>query len=334
MAPTLPCGAFAPNSLASSATPSLDTLSRQHPLPADPHLAFAEEGHQYTAWGQRVQRSTTKLIAECFGAFDGAGCVETYYEAWKANPKSEYHARIHAALDAGASEEEAKASILAMWEQWRDLGTALHAHCELDLNGVAPALDPALAPEVAQFEQFKASAFVAERGLRPYRTELCVAYRAADGVVVCAGRVDALFVDAEGSFYLLDFKRSKRKLGGGQRGFQGAMGTGVASHLAETDFHKYSLQLACYALMLEQTHGIAVDERCYLLRMHPSLSTYELVQGRDLRKEALALLESEHQRLLEELKKKSNEKSGHNFFSDSSIKLFSSSDKKRSGVVG
>jgi ATP-dependent exoDNAse (exonuclease V) beta subunit len=292
-----------------------DPLAQQHPLPADAHLAFAEEGHQYTAWGQQVQRSTTKLIESCFEQFDGAGCVETYYEdTWKANPKSKYHARIHAALAAGMSEEEVKASIRAAWEaegaEARRLGTALHLHCELDLNGHAPVPHPELAAEIDQYEQFKASAFVAERGLKPYRTELSVAYRADDGVVVCAGRVDALFVDAAGAVYLVDFKRSKHKLGGKQHGFWdakrrvAAMGRGVATHLADTHFHRYSLQLACYALMLRQSQGVDVAERCYLLRMHPSLSkatpTYELVQCKDLCVEALTLFHEEHQRLLEE----------------------------------
>ena len=112
----------------------LTVLALKHPLPADAHLTFVEEGHQYTAWGQRVERSTTKLIEACFDDFDGAGCVETYYEAcWKSNPKSKYYARIHASLAAGRSEEEVKASIRAAWEaegaEARRLGTALHAHC-------------------------------------------------------------------------------------------------------------------------------------------------------------------------------------------------------------
>ena len=70
---------------------------------------------------------------------------------------------------------------------------------------------------------------------------------------------------------MLDFKRSEHKLGGAQRGHWGARGKGVASDLADTPFHRYSLQLACYALMLMQSQGIDAGDRLYLLRMHPSL---------------------------------------------------------------
>ena len=46
-----------------------------------------------------------------------------------------------------------------------------------------------------------------EYGLMPYRTELTVAAR-ANGTVVCAGQIDALFIDKHGFCYMVDWKRS------------------------------------------------------------------------------------------------------------------------------
>ena len=67
---------------------------------------------------------------------------------------------------------------------------------------------------------------------------------------------------------------------------------------------KYSLQTSIYNLMLQQTHGIDVGKRMYILRMHtdrkgkyPGKPEYELVQCRDLRSEACELLRLEEERL-------------------------------------
>eukprot|EP00966_Prymnesium_polylepis_P036715 852012-Prymnesium_polylepis.1 len=49
--------------------------------------------------------------------------------------------------------------------------------------------------------------------------------------------------------------------------------------------------------MLENTHGIDVGDRMYLLRMHGDRNAYELVQCRDLRDEAREALRSEADRL-------------------------------------
>ena len=280
-------------------------LAAAHPLPADPHLRFEEAGHTYTAWGQRVERSTTRLLHdECFHEFDAVACTDAFYDGWKTNPSSKYHERVHELLAAGLDDEAVKAQIRADWkalgEEASRLGTALHAHCEFDMNGQPPPpLDPAIATEVAQYEAFKASDFVRERGLRPFRSELSVAYRGDDGLVACAGQIDALYRDAEGNVYLLDFKRvdPKHKLAPAARGFKGLRGKGVAAHLHDAHYWRYSLQTSAYNVMLRASHGLDAGDRMYLLRMHKKLPTYELVQCADLRAEAAAMLERELARL-------------------------------------
>ena len=67
-----------------------------------------------------------------------------------------------------------------------------------------------ISKEIVQFEAFKASPWVKDLGLRPYRTELCVGWR-ADGRSVSAGQIDALYVDKAGLYYLIDFKRVESK---------------------------------------------------------------------------------------------------------------------------
>ena len=53
--------------------------------------------------------------------------------------KHKYYNIIKQTLDAGGDDEAAKAAIRALWEakgaEASRLGTALHLHCEYDLNG-------------------------------------------------------------------------------------------------------------------------------------------------------------------------------------------------------
>ena len=170
----------------------------------------------------------------------------------------------------------------------------------------AAPLCPEIAKEIAQFEAFKASDFYTSRGLRPYRTELCVGWR-HDGRSVSAGQIDALYVDKDGLYYLFDFKRvaKNHKLDPEEVGFRAgrdadpACGLGPMAHLPDTHFQKYSLQTSIYNLMLLNLHGKDVEDRMYLLRMHADRAAFELVLCRDLRSEAREALRVEEERLVE-----------------------------------
>ena len=158
--------------------------------------------------------------------------------------------------------------------------------------------DAEIADEIAQFEAFKASAEYKRLGLRPYRTELCVAWR-ADGRSVSAGQIDALYVDGEDpktcNYYIFDFKRvkSKHKLCPKEKGFccQGeepACALPPIAHLPDTHLQKYSLQTSIYNLMLHQTHGIDAGKNMYLLRMHTD--RVELIRKQNAKRKSGATL--------------------------------------------
>ena len=164
---------------------------------------------------------------------------------------------------------------------------------------------PEISKEIAQFEAFKASKFVTNLGLRPYRTELCVGWRAG-GRSVSAGQIDALYVDKKGLYYLIDFKRVESKNildpnnSATKRGFKGACGLQPIAHVPDTHYQHYSLQTSIYNLMLKQTHGSKYDvgKRMYLVRMHADRPEHECVPCADLRVEAKQLLDAEHARLV------------------------------------
>lgn len=140
---------------------------------------------------------------------------------------------------------------------------------------------------------FKASKWATDLGLRPYRTELCVGWRAG-GRSVSAGQIDALYVDKAGLYYLIDFKRVESKnildpkKPATKRGFKGACGLPPIDHVPDTHYQHYSLQTSIYNLMLKQTCGRDYDvgDRMYLVRMHADRAEPEHVLCADLRAEA------------------------------------------------
>ena len=285
---------------------NVDALARQHALVGDAQHEFDEERHEYTVFGQRVERSTTEVIAGWFAPFDPAACTDAYFARWAENPDSEYYEVIWDVRAEGLPDEEAVRRIHAEWErrgvEAGRLGTLLHLHCEYDCNGMEIVRHPELLAEIGQYECFKVSSFVRDRNLTAYRTELSVSYRVGE-VYVCAGQIDALYVDAAGMYYIIDFKRVRAKYQidpkhrYSMRGYEGAMGRGPVKCLPDTRFHKYSLQAAMYNVMLLQSRGIDAGARMYLLRMHRDRCAFELVQCADLRKEAGVVLAEEYARL-------------------------------------
>ena len=104
-----------------------------------------------------------------------------------------------------------------------------------------------ISAEIAQFNAFKASKWMRDLGLRPFRTELCVAWRDA-GRTISAGQIDGLYVDSAGDYYIVDFKRVEKgkildpKHKGTQNGWKGQRGLDPISHIPDTPYQHYSLQ--------------------------------------------------------------------------------------------
>ena len=279
------------------------TLARINPLPSDPHLIFDEEPHTYTCWGQLVTRSVTGIVACAFDSFDPVVCTNKYFDRWSSDPESEYFALIERVRAAGGDD---KYAISCIHSEWRErgqeasrLGTVLHRYCEFDCNN-SPVTPPAeLQQELTQWFAWKRSTAVRESELCPFRTELTVAWRVGD-TVVTAGQIDALFTCKHGYVYMVDFKRvaSKHALDPRELGFGGRTGIGSVAHVPDTQYQRYSLQQSLYCVMLKQTHGLDVEDRMYLLRMHADRDSYQIVQCRDLRREAEVLLQQAYTQVL------------------------------------
>ena len=282
-----------------------------NPLPNDGEIIFTEEGHEYTVYGEKIDRSCTGVVGSYFAPFDPVANTNKFYAGWqreydRGNTAHKYYAIIHDTLERGGDHDDAAAAIRASWEaegaKAARLGTLLHLHCEYDLNADALAPDAEIWNEIEQFNEFKASTWVQDLGLRPYRTELCVGWRVG-GQSVSAGQIDALYIDEAGLYYIIDFKRVKHTTildpdkAATRQGFKGARALPPISHVPDTHYQHYSLQTSIYNLMLRNTTAIDVEDRMFLVRMHVDRLHVEIVKCHDLRTEAKVLLEAEHARL-------------------------------------
>ena len=79
---------------------------------------------------------------------------DEWFQKWKTDRKHKYYSIIKQALDAGGDDDAAKAAIRASWEaagkEAARLGTALHLHCEYDLNGEPLPPSSEITKEIAQ----------------------------------------------------------------------------------------------------------------------------------------------------------------------------------------
>lgn len=261
------------------------TLARRNPMMTlDERIAFSEEGHRYWVDGLEFKGpSVTTLVAQQFAGdkFDAAAVVRKNLSTWRRNASSKYHTLI-----SGKNDAEATAAIQHAWSETTRLGTLLHYVAECRLNEEEPAAEDVsqVVREDAQLQEF----LVDYPTMEPWRTELSLFYTRPDGRVAAVGQLDALFKCREtGKMLLIDFKRVERRLDPEERDW-GRGGIGLMEGLRGNQFVKFSIQLHIYAAMCEQ-HGIPIDA-CYILKLHPTVPQYQLLQACDLKAEARAIL--------------------------------------------
>lgn len=232
--------------------------------PRDAALAFDPVAHEYTLAG-RVLRSVTSVVDDCFEKFDAP-----YWAARKATPQRPAHV------------------LLAEWEEnarrARDLGTLMHDRIERFYLGCPPDADSLTDPTFTRFLDFAAS-----RRLSPFRTEWRI-YIEECGL---AGSLDFLGRDSRGDFEIWDWKRSSKLVDPAgnllDRNPWRKFGLGPVSHLPDTAFHHYALQVSIYRFILKHKYGITTAH-AHLGVFHPDLPAFRVVDLPYLESEVRAVL--------------------------------------------
>jgi hypothetical protein len=122
--------------------------------------------------------------------------------------------------------------------------------------------------------------------LKPYRTEWMI----FDEDLKIAGSIDMVYENPDGTLEIYDWKRSK-EISKTNNWKQFAINP-LISHLHDTNFWHYALQLNTYKAIIEAKYGKIVTKLC-LVRLHPDTieKTYELLDVPILEKEIAALFE-------------------------------------------
>ena len=254
-------------------------LASLHTLPGEDRIEFDEAAHIYRFDGCIVPRSVTGLLHEFTSEFDPYAALAMMRSSpeWEENRKS---------LDAaglGTADED-------FIRRWRDngqaqraRGTLMHLHCEYMVND-----QPVEEPHSPEFQQAQSIyAKLLDMGLRPYRSELCVYH----DKLRCAGQADLVMLDEKDNMVVVDWKRTKKLV------YENRFRTlrYPLSHLPDSNYWIYALQLNFYAYFLESSDYSSCVSDLYLAVAHPELASPQLVSAPWLRAEVEAIVQYENE---------------------------------------
>lgn len=249
----------------------MNSYNETNAHPRDIRVSFDPDSHTYhvrTSGGDSIVcDSVTTIVDECFERFDA-----DYWAERKATPT--------------VTAEMLKAEWEAKGKAARDLGTQLHDRIERHYLGENP--DAAALADPA-FRNFLAFAEVWK--LSPFRSE----WRIYSERYRIAGTLDFLAYDGC-EFDIFDWKRSSKLVDcfTGQPLYENQWGKRAfapVSHLHDTTYWHYALQVSLYRYLLELEYGIHV-RKGYLGTFHPDYTRPYVLEMPYLRNEVMAILNS------------------------------------------
>lgn len=254
-----------------------DFLAKKNAHPRDEFITFDEGPHIYTVHGKQGFTSVTTWNHNHFEKFDADLIITNMLRGRKMwDPTYKYF---------GMTSEQIKAD----WDRNRDqaaaAGTKMHYDIECFYNGLTVSNDSI---EYKWFKQFVHDF----PELKPYRTEWCVYYEE----LKLSGSIDMIFENPDGTLQIYDWKRCKEI--SYENGFGKAARTECISHLPDTNFWHYTLQLNVYRAILETKYDKKVTG-LYLVCMHPDnpYKTYDHIKVPFIDKEIKDLFDVRRQEI-------------------------------------
>ena len=223
-------------------------LKTLHSHERDKNIFFEEKGHIYTINGDKGYTSVTTWLKQFFNKFDSEKIINKMMKSPKW-PESKYYGMT-------------KAEIKKAWNENGDnaakLGTEMHKMFEDYYNGEV------IVGSGVEYQYFQN--FVNDfPHLKPFRSEWTV----YDEALKLSGSIDMLFINEDGTLSIYDWKRCKsvEKFVSFNQ-----FALGPVSHLPDTNFWHYSIQLNTYKLIIERNYGYTI-KGMYLVCIHPELDT-------------------------------------------------------------
>lgn len=211
----------------------------------DDKLKFNEEKHEYKVKGKKLT-SVTTFIEKFFNEFD----VEAISKKVAIKRlKEEGITKDTSGLDFKDYLDEAVKSVLAEWQESRDVGTEVHQQIEDWYNSrkepthikAKMGVNWSILSELNGYDEYpEAKIYSEELGL--------------------AGTIDLLQIDDGDQYtkprvWIVDWKTNKKL--SNNNPWQATKG--VVSHLHDCHIVKYSLQMSLYAYILERDYGMIVE---------------------------------------------------------------------------
>lgn len=249
-------------------------LANKNAHQRDAYISFEEEEHIYTIHGIRGEYcSATTFIASLFQHFDADKIIDTMIAKGKLqDPENQYY---------GMTREEIK-------KQWNDkgklasgFGTQTHANIEYFYNNEEINDDSI---EYKYFLQF----WNDNKHLEAYRTEWMVFYEEAK---IC-GSIDMVFYNTLTKKYeIWDWKRvPSSKIEKTQDSYGKYAIIDEISHIPDTKYWHYCIQLNIYKKILQDKYGLEIDAM-NLVSLHPDNTNYLIVPVQDLQDDINNLFE-------------------------------------------
>ncbi len=245
-------------------------LASLHPHALDVRIIDQDEPHRYFIDGSCENViSVTEFVHAFFPDFDcekesQKTCETKTFRTTAHRPSNKYYGCATAA------------DIRERWDLWQKQGTALHKMIENHFNNVPNVyVDEDNVKPWTHFLSVMSPELMGK--WTPFRTEWAI----FDPIRRIAGKIDYVgYCRETNQFAILDWKRSGHisdKSNGEWQGAPRQFGYGPCRDLCNCNFITYALQLGTYASMLSEFYGIVIS-RCYLIQMHPSLKSANVVE--------------------------------------------------------
>ena len=248
-------------------------LRNKHPR--DEMIRFEEGPHIYYINGDPSFTSVTTWCHSHFEKFNADAIIDKMM-ASKKGPKSKYFGKTKEEIKEGWSQNGKEAS---------EAGTKLHYDIECFYNGVPNENDS------IEYKYFLDYHEKMTQGLKPYRTEWTVFHEE----LKIAGSIDMIYENKDGDLIIADWKRCKEiKKANRYRSSH----TECISHLPDSNFWHYALQLNTYRMILEEKYDKKIVDM-FLVRLHPNAKKWQKIkipflheEIKDLREERLKQISS------------------------------------------
>jgi hypothetical protein len=286
--------------------------------PRDANIRFQEEGHKYTILTDPTSKYTscTTWNHSHFSKFDADAVIASMMRGKNWNPTNKYW---------GLTANQIKQQWAESGNAAAKAGTQMHYEIECFMEGALPPQTPIAGeksphhtpttggqapstqtgvlggPCPPTTHQDLLNYFGNENishlsphfinfvkdtpHLVPYRTEWLI----YDEQVKISGSVDMVYENPDGSLMIYDWKRCVKIEK--TNGFDKWATTECISHLPDSNFWHYALQLNTYKTIIERNYGKRVTDLC-LVRLHPDSKTYELLKVPILEEEMRDLFNS------------------------------------------